>query len=207
MNEKKAEGKRVLGEKTDVSYDNIDAFFDERSNNEGMKHKYNYVMYLDDTPEVAIERDKQCKEKVKNLLRIESGMRIFDVGCGVGRWGELFCKYGLDYVGVDGNSKMIERAKDNLSEYKNKELFVGKIQNLESVLLDNRIDGTFDIIILSGVLMYLNDNDVMAVLNTFNNLIHEGSQICIIESMSNDERLTLKNIYSEELKQSYLKTY
>lgn len=207
MGEKREEGERILGEKAEVSYDRIDAFFDERSNNDSMKHKYNYVMYLDDTPEVAIERDRQCKEKVKSLLRIESGMRVFDVGCGVGRWGELFCKEGCNYVGVDGSPKMIERAKDNLYDYNNKELFVGKVQELEAVLNENHIDGTFDIIIMSGVLMYINDEDVRTILKSFTNLIHEGSQICIIESMSNDERLTLKDIYSEELKQRYSAIY
>jgi len=207
MSDDKAVGERILGEKTEVSYDRIDAFFDERSNNDGMKHKYNYVMYLDDTPEVAIERDRQCKEKVKELLKIESGMRVFDVGCGVGRWGELFCNEGCYYVGVDGSSKMIERAKDNLSEYEDKELFVGKVQKIDEVLKENNIEGTFDIIIMSGVLMYINDEDVNSILKSFTKLVHKGSQICIIESMSNDERLTLKDIYSEELKQIYSAIY
>ena len=207
MSDNKAVGERILGEKTEVSYDRIDAFFDERSKNDGMKHRYNYVMYLDDSPEVAIERDRQCKEKVKNLLHIEPGMRVFDVGCGVGRWGELFCKEGCRYIGVDGSPKMIEMADDNLSSYVNKELFVGKVQNLDSVIEENHIKKSFDIIILSGVLMYINDEDVMSILKSLTNLVHKGSQICIIESMSDDERLTLKDVYSEELKQSYSAIY
>ena len=55
--------------------------------------------------------------------------------------------------------------------------------------------------------MYLNDDDVIAVLKTINQITEPNGQICFIESMSDKERLTLKDIYSEELKQNYSAIY
>ena len=201
------EGKRSVGIVEDISYEHVQDFFEQRSENNNMKHKYNYVMYLDDKPEVAIQRDKQCKAKVRQLLAIESNMNVLDIGCGVGRWGELFCEEGCFYAGMDGSAKMIERAEENLSKYENKELFVGTLQNLNEYMAKEKIEKKFDIIFLSGVLMYLNDNDVNAVIKAIPEYASENAQVCFIESMSEKERLTLKDIYSEELKQSYSAIY
>ena len=200
-------GSRIIGKTADISYDSVQSFFDERSKSENKKHKYNYVMYLDEQPEIAVERDRQAKERVSELLSLAPGMSVLDIGCGIGRWGELFCQKGLFYYGIDGSAQMIERAEENLREYPNKKLFVGNARFTEKALRQNSIDRQFDIVIMSGVLMYLNDDDVIAVLKTINQITEPNGQICFIESMSDKERLTLKDIYSEELKQNYSAIY
>ena len=200
-------GERIVGETEDISYSKVHDFFEERSRNENYKHKYNYVLYLDDSPEIAVMRDKQGKERVSKLLDIKEGMRVLDIGCGIGRWGELFCKNGLFYVGMDGSQGMIDRAEENLAEFDNKKLFVGELQELDKALADADIQGPFDIIFMSGVLMYLNDDDINRVFSVFPKLAHAGTQLCFIESMSDSERLTLREIYAEELKQNYSAIY
>ena len=126
---------RILGKKSNISYDDVKSFFDERTSQE-KKHLYNYVMYLDDNPEVAIERDRQGKEKMNKLLPVSNGMRVLDVGCGIGRWGSFFCDKGAFYVGIDGNSNMIERAEDNLKMFNNKKLIISNLQDLKQALID-----------------------------------------------------------------------
>lgn len=200
-------GERYIGTAKDISYSKVHDFFEERSRNENYKHKYNYVMYLDDTPDVAILRDKQCKEIVSTLLYMKDGMRVLDVGCGIGRWAEMFCKKGLSYVGIDGSQGMIDRAEINLKDFDNKQLLVGGAQNLEESLERAGITGTFDIIFASGILMYLNDEDINKLFSSLPSLSHKGTQLCFIESMAEKERLTLEDIYSEELKQNYSAIY
>lgn len=197
---------RILGEKKNISYDDVKNFFDERGSQE-KKHIYNYVMYLDDKPEVAIKRDKQGKERMSKLISVTPDMKVLDVGCGVGRWGEFFLEKGAYYVGVDGNSKMIERAEDNLKNYNNKNLIVSNLQNMEQALINSEISTKFDIIFVSGVFMYLNDEDCLNVMKTMAKLSAENAVVCIIESMSNDERLTLDKFYSGELNQNYSAIY
>lgn len=55
--------------------------------------------------------------------------------------------------------------------------------------------------------MYLNDNDVKNLLKTIRTVCSTTAQVCFIESMSETERLTLKDIYSEELHQKYSAIY
>ena len=198
---------RVIGNKVNISYGSVKDFFDERGSQE-KKHLYNYVMYLDDKPEVAIERDKQEKKWLDGILDINSSTRIIDVGCGVGRWGEFFLSKGAFYLGVDGNEKMIERASENLKDYDNKKLLLCNLQDIKSVFEDKKDElSNFDIVFVSGVFMYLNDDDCFNLMETMAQVCSKNAKICIIESMSNDERLTLNNFYSSDLKQDYSAIY
>ena len=199
---------RIVGGKEDISYNSVELFFKQRSNS-NLKHKYNYVMYLDDYPEIAIQRDIQAKAKVESLLTIQEGMSVLDLGCGVGRWGELFCKKGTNYVGIDVSEKMIIRAKENLRAYDNKKFLVGNLCEIRNFFQSNsfKVQTKFDIIFICGVLMYLNDNDVITILQMLPDLMKTGGNICLIESMAERERLTLKDIFSEELKQYYSAIY
>ncbi len=199
---------RIIGGKEDISYNSVDEFFEQRGQS-NLQHKYNYVLYLDEHPEVAIERDKQSKAKIESLLNIQKGMSVLDLGCGVGRWGEFFCSKGATYVGIDGSAKMIQRAEENLKNFDNKMLLVGNLREVQSVLHSVTVKNQqkFDIIFISGVLMYLNDADVAAILRALPALLKNGGHICLIESMAEGERLTLKDIYSEDLKQNYSAIY
>ncbi len=199
---------RIVGGKADISYSSVDTFFEERGKS-GLKHKYNYVMYLDETPEVAVQRDRQAKTKVEELLDIREGMTVLDLGCGIGRWGELFCRKGAYYIGVDSSAKMIEMAQENLRDYQNKKLLVCNLRDLDDALRIIGNEGAFkcDIVFFCGVLMYLNDADVKAVLGKIPDVINADCRICFIESMAEGSRLTLKDIYSQELKQNYSAIY
>ncbi len=44
-------------------------------------------------------------------LRVTRGMRVLDVGCGVGRWSRLLATRGADVTGVDLSPTMIREAQ------------------------------------------------------------------------------------------------
>lgn len=199
---------RIVGRKEDISYGSVEHFFEARGGS-ALRHRYNYVMYLDDHPEVAVQRDMQAKAKIESQLDIREGMAVLDLGCGIGRWGELFCKKGARYVGIDGSETMIRRAEENLSAYADKMLLVGNLRDAGSILQSPAFSDRpkFDIIFICGVMMYLNDDDVAAILRLLPGLLKAQGHICFIESMAESERLTLKDIYSEDLKQNYSAIY
>ena len=201
------EGKRIIGESAAISYERVHDFFEQRGNNPNLKHKYNSVLLLDDHPEIAVQRDRHSKKRIEELLDLSKGMTVLDIGCGIGRMGELFCGKGLSYYGIDGSATLIEKAERNLAEFDHKVLLVGKVQNLETTLRNANVAGTFDIVFLCGILMYLNDDDVKDLFAQIRKLTHPGSQICMIESMSEEKRLTLQDFYSDEIKQTYSAIY
>lgn len=198
--------KRIIGEKKDISYEAVQNFFEERGSAE-KQHLYNYVMYLDDKPDVAVERDRQGKEKMDKLIQVTPDMRVLDIGCGVGRYGTFFLERGAYYVGVDGSSKMIEKAEINLEQYSEKKLIVSNLLQISEALEKAEETEPFDIIFDSGVFMYLNDDDCLNVMKKIARIGGKNSVFCMIESMAQEDRLTLNEFYSDELKQSYSAIY
>lgn len=79
---------RVYGKKVDIDYGDTLDFFENRGDGKELGSKYNYVLFQDDTPEIAVERDRQEKEKICSVLDWGSGGTVLDIGCGIGRWGE-----------------------------------------------------------------------------------------------------------------------
>ena len=85
---------RVYGDKVEIDYGSTLGFFESRGDGKELGTKYNYVLFQDDTPEIAIERDRQEKEKICSALNWEGGGTVLDIGCGIGRWGEAVLKKG-----------------------------------------------------------------------------------------------------------------
>ena len=54
---------RVLRDRVALDYEAIQKFFDDRGENQALKSKYNYVLFQDQEPELAVRRDAQEQEK------------------------------------------------------------------------------------------------------------------------------------------------
>lgn len=200
-------GDRIAGDRVDLDYKDVQRFFDTRGENKQLGSKYNYVLYQDDCPELAVKRDQQEKEKISQILSLESGQRVLDIGCGIGRWGEYLLEKGLYYVGIDGSPKMIERAEENLKQYTGKNLIVGAFQKFPDHLRESGEKIPFDKIFVNGVFMYLNDRDYVQALKDIHGICAEHCELYIKESMGVEGRLTLNQIYSESLTQEYSAIY
>lgn len=198
---------RTIREHVDLNYDDIQKFFDDRGENDGLKSKYNYVLFQDQEPEVAIQRDQQEKEKIGKILSLGESLRVLDIGCGIGRWGELLLEQGAYYVGIDGSGKMIERAEKNLQGYSRKKLLVGFFQDLPDILAREGEMLPFDLILVNGVFMYLNDRDFENALEDIKKAAGAQCELYIKESMGVEERLTLRQLFSESLNQYYSAIY
>ncbi len=135
------------------------------------------------------------------------GMRVLDIGCGIGRWGEYLLASGYFYVGIDGSRQMIEHAKENLKKYENKKLLVGLFQNFLEALKDANEIELFDMVFVNGVFMYLNDKDYRQALSDILCICKPHSSIYVKESAGINGRLTLDQIYSDGLKQDYSAVY
>lgn len=52
---------RIYGDKIKIDYDKTLDFFENRGNNKELNTKYNYVLFQDDSPSIAIARDNEEK--------------------------------------------------------------------------------------------------------------------------------------------------
>ena len=204
------ESGRYINEKKQIDDDAVHSFFDNRIN-KSLFHRYNLVNYQDNHPELALERDIEEKALIKPYLNIHSDSKVLDIGCGVGRWGDELSKdlnEGL-YVGVDYSEKLIDVAKDHFSENPrdNTRFCVGSFQDLLPVLKQHDLYMKYDVIIITGVFMYINDSDILECLRSLNETSNDSCRIYIKESVGTENRYTLVDIYSSELTSNYSAIY
>ncbi|MEM3696471.1 MAG: class I SAM-dependent methyltransferase [Candidatus Bathyarchaeia archaeon] len=53
-------------------------------------------------------------QTIKNHVKLKNGARILDVGCGAGKWVNLFAEMGFETVGIDSSPWMIRLAKSRV---------------------------------------------------------------------------------------------
>lgn len=198
---------RITGEKADINYDQVADFFEHRGEGKILGNRYNYVLFQDDNPELALKRHQQETEKISKKLDVRKGQRVLDIGCGVGRWGEYLLEKGCHYVGIDGSHKMISLAMENLKEYPDKNLRTAFFQDLMDALEKMGETEPYDYIFVCGVFMYLNEDDFKTALKNVHRLCGEHVFLYFKESMAKEERLTLNGIYSDSLTQTYSAIY
>ncbi len=101
--------------------------------------------------------------------------RVLDVGCGAGAWAEIFAKRYKAVIGIEQSPLMVKAARERVACLPNVEIFEGDGRN-------DLPEGSFDMIFLGGLCMYLNDVDVVALLNSLKSCLVEGGSLILRES-------------------------
>ena len=199
---------RVYGDKVEIDYGSTLGFFESRGDGKELGTKYNYVLFQDDTPKIAIERGRQEKEKICSALNWEGGGTVLDIGCGIGRWGEAVLEKGWHYTGIDYSSKLLGIAEENLKGYGSmKTLLHGSFQEFKETLLKEGVEGKFQKVFINGVMMYINDADLEKGLGDVLGICSSRCQVYLKESMASSGRLTLDSFHSDSLSQDYTAIY
>ncbi len=198
---------RISDVPVEINDENVHKFFNDRTSKE-LPHRYNYVIYQDSNPQLALERDAYEKDRILPLLSLDGHSRVLDIGCGVGRWGDAIADILSDgrYIGVDYTEDFIKIARENLPEEKCT-FISGSFQELSDVLKSSGENKPFDAILINGVLMYINDDDFLTCLKTAADLMNDNGVLYIKESVGINNRMTLSEHYSEELSHSYSAIY
>jgi len=196
---------RIKEQVTEIDYRETKKFFTKRAEKFQESNPYSVTMYQDDHPELVKERNKAEVEKLCPKLQLSEKSRVLDIACGIGRWADAI-EIGIEeYCGVDFSGELVEIAKrrnkkDNFSFYE------GAISEIDKVLLQNGKE-KYNTVLMVGILMYLNDHDLVSTLQATERACEENAVICIREPIGISERLTLKDFFSEELQDNYNAIY
>ncbi|GIQ69317.1 class I SAM-dependent methyltransferase [Xylanibacillus composti] len=100
------------------------------------------------------ERTAYELEAIMQRLKLSSGMRVLDLGCGQGRMSIALAKQGMEVVGYDGSAALLEEARRRAEEQgANVGFVLGDMRELQS-------EDEFDAIINIGTAFgYIEDEE------------------------------------------------
>ena len=136
---------------------------------------------------------------------MDEASRVLDLGCGVGRWADSITRPIESYLGIDFCETLVRLARsrntrDNFS-----------FEQMSVCDFKEYFEGSglrpFSRLIVSGVFLYLNDEDVSKILRFLPDVLTCGAVVYIREPVGIQERLTLKDFYSQELEHEYNTIY
>ncbi len=192
---------RIYGNIEEIDTGKIKKFFNKRAKK--------------DEEALLIKTEFSDKENVENRQKEETELllnkidftnkKILEIGCGIGRWAEVFHDKCESYLGIDYSEELIKIAKENYN-YDNCHFQVLSASQLDTA--DLLVEAPFDIVVITGVLLYFNDDTIEKMIKDLNNLCGNDKTIYIRETLSFLEtRLTLKDFFSENLEADYNAIY
>lgn len=196
---------RVKNQHTDIDYNKTKDFFQHRANQFQENNPYSVTMYQDNNAELVRERNEHEIKKLIPYLEIDTESKVLDIACGIGRWADALPCDIAEYCGIDFSPELIQIANER-NEKDNFNFYVGSALQLNKILIENN-KGKFNKVLLIGILMYLNDEDIEVLLHQAEQCCAEHATICIREPIGIEDRLTLKDFYSEELADNYNAIY
>ncbi len=159
------------------------------------------TMYQD--AELATRRDQWERETVRPLLALRGNERVLDIGCGTGRWAAALHESIGPYLGVDFSAEMLRLAAEaGLPGCVFQQLAA---QDVAPETLSHA--GPYDLVICSGILIYLNDADVVRLARGIAAVTAPDARLYLREPMALGQRLTLDRFPSAELQQEYSAIY
>jgi SAM-dependent methyltransferase len=199
---------RLVGVERALDYEATRAFFDGRAARAEHQPALTAVLYQDDNPKLARQRDEVERDMVLGWLRANRSFRALDIGCGIGRWGSHLAPIASAYQGIDFSEGLVDLARRSLAGSYLDGAFAVDVLSAPELAADRlTLDPPFDLIVEAGLLVYLNDADAEAVLRAIPPLLSEHAVVYLREPVATGERLTLDRHWSDELQQQYSATY
>lgn len=183
----------------------VESFFSKRAEKAKIIGSLRAVIYQDKHPDLAERRDEAEKAILLPKLALQKQNRLLDIGCGTGRWTKVLAPlvqlyHGTDFAaGLIDIARKVHEATDNVHY---------SVLNSKSVKL-KALDETqgFDRIVVFGLLIYLNEEDVLETFRRIAEVAMPECRLIIREPVAIDQRLTIKEHFSTDLDQVYNAIY
>lgn len=191
---------RVYTDKIEIDNNSTKEFWENRANN--INNLQTVLLGSDKTGIEQNTRNEHEKLIVESVIKQIKNPRILDIGCGIGRWAENLINQFDSYTGVDFSEGFIDYASKKFNDNENIKFYNNSILNLDKEILNSK----FNFIICTGVLMYVNDSNILNIFKAFRRVTPE--YVYIQESISlMDARLTLNQFESKDLQTNYNAIY
>lgn len=156
----------------------------------------------DDPPGFLKYRDRTQKRHIFKVLRFNRQWQILDVGCGAGRWSFAFAGKSKFVIGIDNSPALLKIAENQAQR-----LSISNVKFVESSIVDFSCPERFDLIFVGGVLLYINDDELIQLTANFKGLLKPRGKLVLLESISTKERVVKIDSYENHLQAPYSAIY
>ncbi len=126
---------------------------------------------------------------VRQLTRdVKRDGKILDLGSGIGTWAEEFARHFSQVTAVEGSRTLFQALRTRCSPYPN-------LLPIHADVMTFEPDACYDLIFLGGLLMYLNEKDVVDLLRKLVSCIEPDGMILCRESTVRGDAVALKGDY------------
>ena len=136
---------------------------------------------------------------VKSYLNNES--KVLDLGSGTGQWAYRFSPFADSITLVEFSKEMMTLAKRNSKD---------KIYNFKFIVCEAQdflSDELYELIWISGLLIYLNDQELARLIKNCKKMLSPGGCLILRDGTGLKERHEINNQFSETLNHNYSATY
>ena len=140
------------------------------------------------------------KKRLESIIKYNPKWNLVDLGGGVGLWSEYFSEHINKVTLVEREEKFIELAKQKINN-KN-------IEIIHSDVVDfNAKENSFDVVFISGVTLYLDDEYLLLLMNKVKNYLKPNGIFIHRDAYGINQKFLLDNKKSENLKLEYSAVY
>lgn len=195
---------RIYEEKHNINTENTREFYNRRAKRFAeMDNPYVSVLLGDQDPNHAEQWNKFEKEYILPQLKIDKNCAVLDIGCGIGRWAESVIPLAGYYCGTDFSEEMVKVARSRCSQRGDNYTFFNASFNEIAEKDESFFNRKFNRVIIGGVCMYINDDDLENCLKGFIKHLDGHCIMYLTETVAIKTRLTLDKCPSEALKTDY----
>jgi ubiquinone/menaquinone biosynthesis C-methylase UbiE len=138
----------------------------------------------------AIYRRNEEEAHFLRIFRPASTMRVLEVGSGGGRWSFFLADKVSSVTGIDFSSAMVE-----LADQQRIARGLDNVRFINTDLLNFNDGQKYDLVYFSGVLQYMNDEEVMESIRKARSMLSPGGVIISRDTVQQLERVVLEGEY------------
>jgi SAM-dependent methyltransferase len=174
--------------KDSIDYKAVQRYFDDAA--DGASAAASYMAHDQDLPLSALRYRFEVEQRtIADWLDvIPKSATALDVGCGAGAWTSVFANRYARVIGIEGSTAMVEAARQCTQNAPNVSIVHGDVRV-------DLPDGEFQLVFLGGLCMYLNDDDVVALLTDLKGRTGSIGSIILRESTVPHSRRTATGDY------------
>lgn len=167
------------------------------------KTEFESIANLEPDPELLAKKIADETKCIMPRLALTGSMRVLDLGAGVGQWAIRIAPQVREVVAVEYAKSIIALGQEAV-----RRMNLDNVRFVECAAEDFTSSEPFDLVFISGLLLYLVDEQADKLVSRLPALVADGGRVCLRDGTSIlPARHIIDNRWSETLGSNYSALY